>query len=289
MPRWQNVGRISKKTLGLLDKGTAKEDIVSNLELYPSTQEEKKSMPSAEGTILRGIRDQLVASLRNDLVAGLYEVGVPLRQEDIVTRYNVSRTPVREALIQLEHEGLVESTPNRGARVARQAPDSIHELLIPMRRLVEVYALRLIFDRLADVDFERWSGILDRMKDACARSDLAGVAQHDIAFHRSIIELADEPSLLRIWLPIVGQIRSYFLRSHSEYLDLMDVYREHAAIVETFRTGNRDEACRYLAARIGDPVSDAMIEDLMRLGDEVPPGSNTGLKEDSSTQRIENT
>lgn len=213
--------------------------------------------------LVRGLRDQLVSSIRNDVLTGWYKPGDAIRQEDIVARYKVSRTPVREALIQLEQEGLVTTTPNCGARVAAQAPDSIHGLLIPMRRVMEAYALRMTFDSLGEEDFQKWDAILEAMRSACERKDYVSLAEQDIAFHRSIIERANEPSLIRIWSTLVGQVRTYFLRSHAEYADVLDVYREHAAIVAKFRTGDRDAAVDFLANRIGDPDSDKMFEDFL--------------------------
>jgi DNA-binding GntR family transcriptional regulator len=177
----------------------------------------------------------------------------------------VSRTPVREALIELEKEGLLVRIPNCGMRVARQAPDSVHELLIPIRRTVETYALRLCYSTLNEDDFKRMEETLERMRLACEKGDHAALGQEDIAFHRYLVERAGEPALLKIWTTIVGQVRDYFLRSHLQYKDLMDVYREHAAIVETFRRGDVQASVEYLASRIGDPASDAMFEDLVRL------------------------
>lgn len=213
--------------------------------------------------IVRGLRDQLVDRLRNDVLTGYYMVGDPIRQDEVVARYKVSRTPVREALVQLAQEGLITTTPNCGARVAQQAPDKIQELLVPIRRIVEVYALKHCFDSLNDLDFARWDSIVEEMRLACKRRDFPAVAEHDIAFHRFLIERAGEPSLERIWSTIVGQVREHFRRSHSKYEDLMDVYREHAAIVETFRTRNLKAAIDFLAHRIGDTDADVMLEDLL--------------------------
>ncbi|WP_425400280.1 GntR family transcriptional regulator [Aeoliella sp.] len=214
-------------------------------------------------SVVRGLRHQLVDRLRSDVLSGYYAEGQPIRQDEVVARYNVSRTPVREALIQLAEEGLVTTTPNRGARVAKQAPDSIREFLIPIRRIIEVYALKLSFSRLSDEQFARFDAILQKMREACEANDYAGVAEQDIAFHRSIIEMADEPSLLKIWTTLVGQVRMHFQQSHRAYDDLMDVYREHAAIVETFRGGDVEESASYFAQRIGDTDASAMFEDLL--------------------------
>lgn len=213
--------------------------------------------------IVRGLKDQLVDRLRNDVLTGHYLVGEPIRQDEVVARYNVSRTPVREALVQLAQEGLVTSIPNRGVRVAQHAPEPIQELLVPIRRIVEVYALRLCFDSFGEEDFKEWDSIVEQMRLACEKRDLPAVAEHDIAFHRFLIMRAGEPSLEKIWSTIVGQVREHFRRSHAEYDDLNDVYREHAAIVETFRNRDLEAAVRYFAHRIGDTDKDAMFEDLL--------------------------
>jgi DNA-binding GntR family transcriptional regulator len=203
--------------------------------------------------LTRGLRDQLVHNLRNDMLSGHYKEGDPIRQEEVVARYKVSRTPVREALLQLEHEGLVQMIPNCGARVAAATPDSIHELLLPIRRIIEVFALKLFFDDLNEEDFQRWDEILGRMKSACERGDSAAIVQEDLAFHRSIIERAGEPSLLKIWSLLVAQVRAHFVRSIAGYPDVMDLYREHAKIIEVIRQGDVQVAAGYLGANIGDP------------------------------------
>ena len=211
--------------------------------------------------LIRGLRDQLVDSLRADVLSGRYREGDAIRQEEVVARYQVSRTPVREALIELENEGLLVRIPNCGMRVARQAPDSVHELLIPLRRTIETYALRLCYATLTEDDFKGWEVILQRMRTACERGDCAALSETDIAFHRFLVDRAGEPSLTKIWTTIVGQVRAYFLRNHSNYKDLMDVYREHVAIIETFRRGDEQASVDFLISQIGDPPSEILFKD----------------------------
>lgn len=218
----------------------------------------------AKARLIRGLRDQLVDNLRADILTGRYLEGDAIRQEEVVARYQVSRTPVREALIELENEGLLVHTPNCGMRVARQPPDSVHELLIPLRRTIETYAARLSFASLDEDFFRGWEAILERMRAACEQKDCVALGEADIAFHRHLVDRAGEPSLSRIWEAILTQVRAYFLKYHLKYKDVMIIHREHTAIMETFRRGDEQTAIEFLAARIGDPESETLFRDLLR-------------------------
>ncbi|MGI9457971.1 MAG: GntR family transcriptional regulator [Aeoliella sp.] len=226
--------------------------------------------------LARSLSSQIADHLRDDVLSGVYQTDEPIRQEEVVDRYRVSRTPVREALIQLEQEGLIEMVPNCGARVAHAAPDAVQDFLIPVRSVIEVFALRMGFDKITDATFQAWEAILERMREACQANDLGALASADIAFHRSVIQLSGEPSLLRVWTSIVSQVRAYFLACYAEYDDLMSVYREHVTIVETFRDENLPEATRYLSTRIRDPLFSALSEDLLRQ--QFEPGDQESVK-----------
>jgi len=201
-------------------------------------------------TLVRGLRKQIVDQLRDDLLCGRLREGERIAEHELVTRFGVSRTPIREALAQLSHEGLLESQPNRGVWVAAPPPDEILELINPMRRSLESFALSRVFDDLNDDDFVVWDGILARLKSACQKLDYGMTAECDIAFHRHIIQRTGQPDLEAIWTTVMARLRSHFWTAHRGYDDLMDVYREHRALLDVFRKGRRQKSVDALANSI---------------------------------------
>ncbi|MGD9648491.1 MAG: GntR family transcriptional regulator [Pirellulales bacterium] len=206
-------------------------------------------MNSKAGLVF-GLREQIVERLRDDLLCGRIGAGERLSEQALVDRFGVSRTPIREALAQLTHEGLLELLPHRGVRVAETPPDEIRELIVPIRRTLESFALGLIFDSLGVDDFRYWETLLDEFKQACKAKDCNATVQCDIAFHRSIIRRAHQKDLEAIWSAIVARVRSHFWQSHRSYQDLMELYREHKRIVDIFRQGDKQAAIDALAGSI---------------------------------------
>jgi DNA-binding GntR family transcriptional regulator len=184
--------------------------------------------------------------LRLDVLSGRLVSGARLSEISLAEQFGVSRTPVREAFAQLSLEGLLEARPNAGVRVAPIVDDEIRDLILPIRQNLESYALRSIFDDLNKGDFQLWGDILRQMKKACQKRDYAGTAEQDIVFHRSLIHRTGQADLMAIWSSIVARLRSYFWQSHRQYADLMDVYREHREIVNTFRRGDVELAVKAL-------------------------------------------
>ena len=135
--------------------------------------------------VVKGLRQQIAEQLRSDVLIGKIGPGTILRQEELVARFGVSRTPIREALIQLTYEGLLEASTHPGVKVRQQAPRHIQAFLTPLRRTIEIYALQLCFDNLNAADFDFWHRLLDQCRKACEDRDYPAIAEHEIAFHRS--------------------------------------------------------------------------------------------------------
>jgi DNA-binding GntR family transcriptional regulator len=196
--------------------------------------------------VFRTIREQIADRIRADVISGRLAEGTSLREQALAKQYGVSRAPIRDALLQLTQEGLLVAKPNCGVRVGSPSGEEIQPLVVELRRKIEVFALRKVFSKLTDSDVKRLEDTVQRLKIACENEDLAEVVQQDMALHRHILEAAGNKDLLAMWLPIVSRM---FLH-YSRHRNMMESYREHAAIVDAIRQRDRRAAIEALTANI---------------------------------------
>ena len=103
------------------------------------------------------------------------------------TELGTSRGPVREALRQLENEGLVMSFPYRGAVVLGVSDDEVHEVLIPIRLTLERYSFARALEKMTDDDFAELGKQIWLMEQAGKANDLLKLVEADLAFHEIVI------------------------------------------------------------------------------------------------------
>src|SRR5205823_6399550 len=159
---------------------------------------------------IQSMREQILALLRDDILTGRLAEGERLHEAKLAERFGVSRGPIREDLAQLTHEGLLDAKPNCGVKVAASDPESVRELIVPIRRVIETFALKHFFHEINERDVLVWETILHHLKSACERKDIAAIIQYDLAFHRSLLTRSGVPALLTIWQTIVARIRRHF-------------------------------------------------------------------------------
>src|SRR5262249_54418392 len=144
-------------------------------------------------------------------------------------------------------EGLLEAKPNCGVKVAPSDSDSVRELIVPIRRVIETFALKHFFHEMNEHDFLVWESILHHLKSACERKDIAGIIQYDLAFHRFILTRSGVPTLLSIWQTIVARVRRHFRHATAHFENnLMEILEQHRRLLEAFRSGDRDAAVTAL-------------------------------------------
>lgn len=199
----------------------------------------------------RHSRDQIIDSLRGDLLSGRFPAGARLSELELAERFGVSRGPIRESLCQLTNEGLLVAKPNCGVTVALQPSNEIQELIVPIRRTIETYALRQVFHKLTEEDFQAWEAILDKMEQACQLGNDPEIVLQDIAFHRHLIARAEHADLLAIWQSILARIRGHFYKAVVQYRDrLIQISDLHRQLLGVFRQGNLEQAEGALSEHI---------------------------------------
>jgi len=196
--------------------------------------------------VFRTIREQIVEQLRTEVLTGQLNAGESLREELLARRFGVSRGPIRDALLQLSQEGLLQSRPNCGAKVAPVPSGTIQPLVIQLRQQIEAFCLLQIFSKLTPADDRRLDENLERLRTACQSGEMTAVVEHDMAFHRWFIERAGEGDLLKMWLTVVTRMRLRYTR----HTHLMDSFAEHEAVVAAVKRRDQAAAVSALVANI---------------------------------------
>ena len=107
--------------------------------------------------VYRSISEQIVEQLRLEIMTGAIGEGTPLREQEVSARFGVSRGPVRDALLRLGQDGLVNARPNAGATVAARPNESIRALITDIRSRIEGFALSNTFAADGESVCSGWS------------------------------------------------------------------------------------------------------------------------------------
>ena len=192
----------------------------------------------------------VVEKLRSDILSGVLKEDSPLRETILAKRYNVGRAIVREGLIILSNEGLTYSKHNFGMRVSKFSNDAIYNLVIPLRRTVEIFALRQYFHKINSEDIRSWENCLKKMEKACLEKSFIDIVEWDIEFHRLIVERSNIVDVISIWNLLIFRVKGHFMRNYHIYSDTMEIFYEHDAILSMFRTGKLESAIQILESNI---------------------------------------
>ena len=155
------------------------------------------------------------AAIRNAILGmDAYEPNADLRLDEkrLAAELGVSRTPVREALARLEHEGLVEIIPRRGVRVVRKSKAEIVEMIIAWAAL-ESMAARLTCVRATDEEIASLYSLFSDFEDAELRSHLDEYSVANLRFHQRTMELGHSELISRMADGLLVHVRA--IRRHT--------------------------------------------------------------------------
>ncbi len=158
------------------------------------------SLPPVERRVLR---HEVLLGLRSGILAGEIVPGTRLLEVPLAAELGVSRGPVREALRQLEQEGLVEFFPHRGAVVVGVA-DAEMATIYGIRGLLEERAFAKACRVITDDELDHLGETVEKMVQASEAGDVAAVTEHDMYFHGRVVELSGFQYLRRLWTSIEG-------------------------------------------------------------------------------------
>jgi DNA-binding GntR family transcriptional regulator len=189
-------------------------------------------------------------ALRTAIVEGRLRPGDRLKEVELAEQLGTSRAPVREALRQLEHEGLVASSPYRGTEVLGVSQDEVTEVLVPIRLTLESFAFSKALPLLTDADFETLRKLVARMREAGTRNDLDELAADDVRFHELVIERSGQPHCLQIWRSIEPRVRAYFRRDAPAHQRGDEIAEEHDELLRALQARDERALLKTLARHI---------------------------------------
>ena len=192
---------------------------------------------------------RIAEGIRTGIVEGLYPPGTRIRQEDLAERYGASRVPVREAIRQLEFEGLLTVVPNAGAWVTRLTLAECEEVY-QMRERLEPLLLHYSIIGLDDAQLVRLASLAQAISDA--GDDTDAFLSLDREFHLLSYAAAETSQLeglvMKLWNATAPYRRAYVA---SWSVDARRIaHEEHHLIVAALRDGDGEEAERVLGAHI---------------------------------------
>ena len=208
------------------------------------------------------LKENVTNILRQSIIDGTIPAGEELNQAQLAERLGISRGPIREALGQLEQEGLIRNVPYKGVVVTPLTPTYVRELYT-LRSALEIFALREGMTRNDGDDVATLRSTVDAMREAAKRGDAQELARLDLRFHSAVIHMARNSLLERSWTPLMIGVQRCLHSRHRIYDTLDEVVGSHPEVLEAIERHDVGEACDLLHRHIieaGEKLCDVWLD-----------------------------
>lgn len=186
------------------------------------------------------LRDQVSRALRAAIVSGELEPGEVYSAPALGARFGVSATPVREAMLDLVRENLVQTVPNKGYRVTAMDETDLDNVT-ELRMLIEPPLAGQVTPDIPVSDFALLRDLAQKIVDGAVAGDLIAYTESDRQFHLQLLAYADNPRVSALIAELRAHTRLYGLTSLLERGELEGVAREHHVILDAIES--RDAEC----------------------------------------------
>lgn len=225
-------------------------------------------------SLARTVRDALVETLRDEIVRGDLIPGQYLRLEEIASRYDVSTMPVREALRDLEAEGLVTSFPHRGAIVTQLSADELQDIY-DIRVTLEEMATRLAVPLLTEATLAELTSLVEQMEQH--QGDVAAFVKLNHQFHHTLYSASGRRHLCELNRMLRYRTQHYLhvFIVEVELGHLPQTQGEHRAILEACKRGDAEQAAAIVHDHVAQ-VGRALVEYVRQRDESAAATNGTG-------------
>lgn len=210
--------------------------------LYKHSDDPKSNAP---------ISSNLFSQLQKDILTGKLKPGQKLTEQAICKEYKVSRTPVREALRQLETEGLVENILNRGAFVVGLSQQDFEDMF-ELRKIYEVQAVKWAIQRISDEEMDALEETFEFMEFYTLRNDVDKMLTINAGFHQIIYEASHN----RMLQQLLSSYQTYLKYRCQEDIYagnyLTTVLEEHRMIFKAFTEKDAEAGAEAMERHISN-------------------------------------
>ena len=207
--------------------------------------------------LIRRTTTNIVADeLRSRILSGQLKEGEQIRQEAIARELGVSRIPVREALRQLEAEGLITLVSHKGAEVTRLEPDEIAEYF-DLRVVLETWLIKEAVKKISKADLQKAEKLINAMRDDAEIEEWGTL---NCQFHECLLKAANRPATLKILSRVHDNIDRYVRLQITLTKDGRDqAEKEHRAILKAAEEQDAATAASLLTDHINNVRDELLV------------------------------
>ena len=188
-------------------------------------------------------------SIREDILNGKYQANEELKEKNIGDDLGVSRTPVREALRQLELEGLVVMVPRKGAEVAKITVKDLKDAL-EVRMTIDSLSVKLACERIDEEEKVEIRQACVAFREAVKSKDVKAIVEGDERFHNTIYRASKNQKLITIAMNLREQVYRYRFEYVKDFSYHENLIREHDQITEAILAGDVETAQEIMKQHI---------------------------------------